>query len=60
MQRGLVAIAEAGQTAIGASQGPRNVDVQFIVERESLQPVIKALHGAFIEEEVAAPLSRAA
>ena len=24
------------------------------------QPVIKALHGAFIEEEVAAPLSRAA
>ncbi|AYE87582.1 aspartate kinase [Sulfitobacter sp. D7] len=60
LQRGLVAIAEAGQTAIGASQGPRNVDVQFIVERESLQPVIKALHGAFIEEEAATPLSRAA
>ena len=47
---GLQAIAEAGHEALGASQGPRNVDVQFILEREDLKPVIKALHGAFIEQ----------
>lgn len=49
LQRGLVAIADAGLSAIGASQGPRNVDVQFIVDRDTLQPVIKALHAEFIE-----------
>jgi aspartate kinase len=59
LSNGLLAIAEAGCTAIGASQGPRNVDVQFIVEREALKPVIKALHGAFIESD-AKQLPRAA
>lgn len=49
LQRGLVAIADAGLAAIGASQGPRNVDVQFIVARDALQPVIKALHAKLIE-----------
>ena len=49
LTRGLQAIAGAGLEAIGASQGPRNVDVQFILEREALKPAIKALHGAFIE-----------
>ncbi|MCL3882172.1 aspartate kinase [Marivita sp. GX14005] len=59
LQRGLVAIAEAGHSAIGASQGPRNVDVQFIVDRAQKDSIIKTLHGAFIEE--AKPeLSRAA
>jgi len=51
LQRGLVAIADAGLSAIGASQGPRNVDVQFIVDRDDLQAVIKALHSEFIESE---------
>ncbi|APE44476.1 aspartate kinase [Sulfitobacter alexandrii] len=51
LSNGLLAIAEAGHTAIGATQGPRNVDVQFIVERDTLQPVIKALHAAFIEAD---------
>ncbi|MDA3859296.1 MAG: aspartate kinase, partial [Roseovarius sp.] len=42
LTRGLVAIADAGLSAIGASQGPRNVDVQFILDRDALHPAIKA------------------
>ena len=49
LTRGLQAIADAGMEAIGASQGPRNVDVQFILERENLKPVIAALHKVLIE-----------
>ena len=49
LQFGLVALADAGLSAIGASQGPRNVDVQFIVDRDVLQPTIRALHSRFIE-----------
>lgn len=49
LTRGLQAIADAGHEAVGASQGPRNVDVQFILERDTLKPVIKALHTAFVE-----------
>lgn len=49
LSRGLLAISEAGLSAIGASQGPRNVDVQFIVDRSALKPTISALHGAFVE-----------
>jgi aspartate kinase len=48
--RGLQAISDVGLTAIGASQGPRNVDVQFIVDRSALTPAIRALHSAFIED----------
>lgn len=50
LTRGLQAIADAGIEALGASQGPRNVDTQFILEREHLKPAIKALHGAFVED----------
>ncbi|HSF91546.1 MAG TPA: aspartate kinase, partial [Paracoccaceae bacterium] len=50
LSRGLQAIAEAGMAAVGASQGPRNVDVQFILERDDLKPVIKALHAEFIAD----------
>lgn len=48
LSRGLQAIAGAGMEAIGATQGPRNVDVQFILDRKTLKPVIAALHDAFI------------
>ena len=51
LTRGLQAIAGAESDVIGAAQGPRNVDVQFVVERDRLKPAIKALHGAFIEPE---------
>ncbi|MEB3419748.1 aspartate kinase [Salipiger marinus] len=59
LQTGLCAIADAGLEAIGATQGPRNVDVQFIVDRDKLKPIIKALHGAFVEQDREG-LSRAA
>lgn len=49
LQRGLETIANAGLSTIGASQGPRKVDVQFILDRDALQPVIRALHAEFIE-----------
>mgnify|MGYP000105799590 CR=1 FL=1 len=51
LTRGLQAIAAAGMEAIGASQGPRNVDVQFIMERDALEPAIAALHGALVEQK---------
>ncbi|MFP7571794.1 aspartate kinase [Marivita sp. S2033] len=59
LQRALVAISNAGHGAIGASQGPRKVDVQIIVDRDALNPVIKALHADFIED-AQQELSRAA
>lgn len=59
LSKGLLAIADAGRTAIAASQGPRNVDVQFIVERDALKPVIKALHKALIEGDEKALLHAA-
>ena len=60
LQRGLVAIADENLEALGASQGPRNVDVQFIIERDILAPVIKALHKTFIENSERTPLTKAA
>ena len=59
LTRGLQAIAGAGLEAIGASQGPRNVDVQFIMERDDLEPAIAALHKALVEAS-AQPMARAA
>ena len=59
LTRGLQAIAKAGHEAIGATQGPRNVDVQYIVDRDSRDAVVKALHGALIEG-AEAPLAKAA
>ncbi|EAQ04710.1 aspartate kinase [Pseudooceanicola batsensis HTCC2597] len=53
LQRGLCAIADSGHECIGATQGPRNVDVQFVMERDVLKPCIKALHDAFFEPETA-------
>ncbi|MGR3720475.1 MAG: aspartate kinase [Paracoccus sp. (in: a-proteobacteria)] len=49
LSRGLNALAENGLEAIGATQGPRQVDVQFIVERDQMKPVIRSLHGALVQ-----------
>ncbi|MGZ3216150.1 aspartate kinase [Paracoccus sp. T5] len=54
LSRGLMALAKAGLEAIGAAQGPRPVEVQFIVEREALPASIKALHGALVEGQAEA------
>ncbi|MGR3718937.1 MAG: aspartate kinase, partial [Paracoccus sp. (in: a-proteobacteria)] len=49
LSRGLNALAEHGLEAIGATQGPRQVDVQFIVERDQMKSVIRSLHGALVQ-----------
>ncbi|MEO9777968.1 MAG: aspartate kinase [Sedimentitalea sp.] len=51
LSRGLLAIAAAGHTAIGASQGPRNVDVQFVLDRNAREPAIRALHAEFVVDD---------
>ena len=60
LSRGLQALDHAGLSAIGATQGPRPVDVQFIVERDALAPAIRALHGALVEGRASTEVSRAA
>ena len=60
LTRGLRTIADADLTAIGASQGPRNVDVQFIFERDAPQPTIRALHRTFIEGAEAGAMKQVA
>ena len=60
LTRGLGAIAEAGLETVGATQGPRNVDVQFILDRDDLQGAIRALHGALIGKASGPALSQAA
>ncbi|MGK7755724.1 MULTISPECIES: aspartate kinase [unclassified Roseovarius] len=47
LQRGLQALADNGMASLGATQGPRHVDTQFILEREDRDPAIKALHDMF-------------
>ncbi len=59
LSRGLQALSDAGLEVIGASQGPRNVDVQFVIDRDALRAAIKALHFELIEAHQA-QLSRAA
>ncbi len=48
LSRGLQAIAEAGFETVGASQGPRSVDVQFVVESGALDKTIRVLHNALL------------
>lgn len=52
LTNGLVAIAEHGLSAIGATQGPRNVEVQFLMERGLLDDTIRVLHDAYIPKKV--------
>ncbi|PJE35149.1 aspartate kinase [Pseudooceanicola lipolyticus] len=60
LTRGLAAIAEAGLETVGATQGPRNVDVQFILDRDDLKGAIRALHEALIGDAPGAALAEAA
>ncbi|MEC3860433.1 aspartate kinase [Mesobacterium sp. TK19101] len=54
LTRGLQAIAGAGLEVIGASQGPRNVDVQFVLDRAMMDAAIAALHAELIEDRMQA------
>ncbi|GKY89169.1 aspartate kinase [Sinisalibacter aestuarii] len=49
LSRGLLALGAEGIEPIGASQGPRKVDVQFVLDREDITPAIAALHAALVE-----------
>jgi len=49
LARGLQALSAAGINIVGANQGPRNVDVQFVVDREALKTAICALHAELID-----------
>lgn len=46
--RGLRALEEAGIDVIAAHQTPRNVDIQFVVQREAVDDAVKALHTALV------------
>ena len=48
LSRGLQAIADTGIEIVGALQGPRSVDVQFVVENGALDQTIRVLHKALI------------
>ncbi len=60
LPRGLLSLSKAGIEVIGASQGPRNVDVQFILDSDQLNPAICALHSELLEESRSGDLRRAA
>ncbi len=49
LQRGLEALSKAGLESVGATQGPRNVDTQFLMERGQCVDAIKSLHAAFFD-----------
>ncbi|MFW2589341.1 aspartate kinase [Sagittula sp. SSi028] len=48
LTRGLMALEQAGLASLGASQGPRNVDVQYVMPRVDMAAAIQVLHDALI------------
>lgn len=48
--RGLAALDAAGIEMLAAQENGRNVDVQFVVPRDSMDEAIKALHRELVEE----------
>ena len=51
LTRGMAALEEAGIVPLGAAQGPRSVDVQFIVDHSELSNAICSLHDVFFPRE---------
>ena len=51
---GLGALKEAGISPVAVQQGPRNVDIQFVLTREDADNAVKLLHAALIGQEMAA------
>lgn len=60
LTRGLQALDEAGIDVIAAHQTPRNVDVQFVLTREQLEPAIRALHASLLRPRSVRTQRRAA
>ncbi|MBQ2259811.1 MAG: aspartate kinase [Loktanella sp.] len=52
--RGLTALKEAGISPVAVQQGPRNVDIQFVLTREDADNAVKLLHEALIGQDIAA------
>ncbi|MBP0483073.1 aspartate kinase [Sagittula salina] len=48
LTRGLQALADGGLACLGASQGPRNVDVQYTMPRGDMAAAIRALHESLV------------
>lgn len=51
--RGLAALERAGITPVAVQQGPRNVDIQFLIAREDADTAVQALHECLIEQGTA-------
>ncbi len=55
LSRGLQALDAAGIAPVAVQQGPRNVDIQFVLAREDADAAVKALHDVLIGEGGGAP-----
>ena len=51
LARGLAALAAEGIEPVAVQQGPRNVDIQFVLGREHAETAVKALHDALITKD---------
>ncbi|SES15665.1 aspartate kinase [Tranquillimonas rosea] len=60
LARGLALLDDAGVDPVAAHQNARNVDVQFLVQRDDLDTAIKALHVLIEEDEAEVTRQRAA
>lgn len=60
LSNGLKALEAERLTPLGATQGPRNVDTLFILNRSDRDTAIAALHRAFFDRAVAVPRDLAA
>lgn len=60
LSHGLQALERAGLTPLGATQGPRHVDTQFILDRRDRDQGITALHGVFFDQPASATMTIAA
>lgn len=60
LSRGLRALEASGLASLGATQGPRSVDTQFIMERADRDCAIKALHQDFFAPSQAVAMTIAA
>lgn len=57
LARGLAALDAAGIEPVAIQQGPRNVDIQFVLAREDADRAVKALHDALITQGDTGPVS---
>jgi len=51
LARGLAALDAAGIEPVAVQQTTRDVDAQFVVPREDMEPAIRALHATLVEED---------